>query len=246
MAKFKDIAAAALLGMHRNQEVRDGTSVIDTSAAWQNILAQPKFADPIGLSATWERGWRSPPETLSLMHNAVRALAPSTVIETGTLAAHSTMAFATALQEIGRPARIFTHDYDGDPVSGDIPMEEWRGLAEIRHGNLKLIQEHCPLVEIEFIDGDSRKTLPETVLKSGEWDFWFQDSMHYKEGIYQEWNILKDRMKPGAAIAFDNVDHRHPFARDFIRNVMTSDWSYQTYISGRNRQLWCRTPHVVS
>ena len=67
--------------------------------------------------------------------------------------------------------------------------------------------------------------------------------MHFKAGIYREWEILKHYMNPGAVIAFDNVDHRHPFGRHFIRSVITEKWSYQTYISGRNRQLWCRVPY---
>lgn len=247
MAKLMEVISAGILGVRSLQENPSGSSVIDSSEAWQNLLALPEFTDPIGLSPPWARGWSSPPETLSILHHAILELEPSTVIETGTLAGHGTMAMATALQAIGRSANIYTFDYDGDPiqdVEGDIGQDEWRELAEIRLRNLERIRDHCPLVNVEFVDGDSRTTLPQTLAAAGNWDFWFQDSMHYKEGIYQEWNIVKQHINPGAAIAFDNVDHRHPFGRDFIRNVITDEWAYQTYISGRNRQLWCRSPNA--
>lgn len=245
MAKLVDVIATSVLGVRSLQENPAGATFLDSSAAWKSLLARPRFTDPIGLLPSWERGWSSPPETLSILHHGLLELQPATVIETGTLAGHGTMAMATALQAIGKPANIYTFDYDGDPVQdakGEIGEEEWRELASIRMQNLERIREFCPLVTIEFVDGDSRKTLPATLERSGNWDFWFQDSMHYKEGIYQEWSILKGHINPGAVIAFDNVDHRHAFGRHFIRNVVTEQWAYQTYISERNRQLWCRTP----
>ena len=63
MAKLVDVISASMLGVRSMQENPDGSSFIDSSATWQNLLALPKFTDPIGLLPPWERGWPTSAQT---------------------------------------------------------------------------------------------------------------------------------------------------------------------------------------
>ena len=111
--------------------------------------------------------WSTQKNHLDFLHNMILALKPKIIIETGTFEGHGTYAIAAAAHINNNGARIFTHDYDGDPVqdeSGTVSKESWLELRALREANIKKIQEKFTQCEVTFIDGDSRLTLPETLI----------------------------------------------------------------------------------
>lgn len=215
---------------------------ICSNDAWNRFLNSDD-APLIPLKKPWRYGWESPDIILGLLYHAVLAIKPRIIVETGSLAGHATMAMSLAAQRNNNKARIFTHDYDGDPVQSNkdlIKKAEWQELSDNRTANLQTIKDACADVEISFVYGDSRKTLPEVISQIDSWDFWFQDSMHYKSGIQEEWFIMKEKLAPGSIAVFDNIDHVHSFGRWFIKSEMKTGWAYQNLRIGKNRQLWAQ------
>src|SRR5690606_30310986 len=95
------------------------------------------------------------------------------------------------------------------------------------------IARHTPHCDIAFHSGDSRKVLPGLLTSVGRWDFWFQDSMHFKSGIIQELEIMLPKSAAGSVIVFDNVDIQHPFGRWFARSHGRNGWIYRSWRDGR-------------
>lgn len=173
--------------------------------------------------------WSTQKNHLDFLHNMILALKPKIIIETGTFEGHGTYAIAAAAHINNNGARIFTHDYDGDPVqdeSGSVSKESWLQLRALREANIKNIQEKFTQCEVSFIDGDSRLTLPETLKQFSRWDFWYQDSMHYAEGIQEEWNIMEGSEADHAVVIFDDISKKNQFSRDFV-NKYKKQWAYE-------------------
>ena len=153
----------------------------------------------------WKHAWSSHRLSAIRLHNAILWRQPQIIVETGTFEGLGTFAMAKAAQENANQARIFTIDYDGDPDLS-IPKQDWLDLRKIRDENLDLARSKFPKVEIQFLNGDSRDVLPSLFpARSGHWDFFFQDSMHFMAGILSEWEIMKPHARPGSVVVFDDV-----------------------------------------
>lgn len=176
-------------------------------------------------------GWATRKRHLDFLYNLVALKKSVIIFETGTFEAHGTFAMAAACHENNNGARIFTFDYDGDPIqdeTGAVSDQEWAVLRDIRAENLKLIGERFPNCSVEFINGDTRKVLEGEISKIGGWDFWYQDSMHYAEGIRQEWEIMQPYANSEAVVIFDDVSRRNPFSKWF-KKAHGREWSYRAF-----------------
>ena len=173
-------------------------------------------------------GWSTKKLHLDFLHHMVLALKPKYIVETGTFEGHGTYAIAAAAHKNNNGAKIFTVDYDGDPlqdVSGAVSMEEWIALREIRAANIATVQASFSQCSVEFIDGDSRKVLPQVLERIPQWDFWYQDSMHYYEGIREEWEIMESKAAGNASVIFDDIWKRNGFS-NYFRQKYAGNWSY--------------------
>lgn len=174
-------------------------------------------------------GWSTRKKHLDFLYNYVRELKPKIIFETGTFEGHGTFAMCAAAHANNNGAKVFTFDYDGDPIqdeSGSVSQDEWLALKEIRANNLALIQERYPNCGLTFTDGDTRQVLPDVALQVGGWDFWYQDSMHYAEGIRQEWDIMAPYANAQSLVIFDDVSRRNGFSRWF-KSTQTPRWKFK-------------------
>jgi len=153
---------------------------------------------------------------------------PGTIIETGTFEGHGTFAMAAAASENNNGAVIYTIDYDGDPVQdekGTVSEHEWSELSRIRQENIERISREFKNCQVIFIEGDSRLVLPQVVAGIETWDFWYQDSMHFAEGIREEWDIMCPYASKGAIVIFDDIWKRNKFSRWFSKEYK-KQWLY--------------------
>ena len=199
----------------------------------------------------WKHSWSTHELSAKRLYNAIRLFKPQVIVETGTFEGLGTYTMAMAAQANANNAKIFTVDYDGDPEA-TIPMEDWLELRRFREENLELARRTFPGVEIEFLSGDSRQMLS-TIFpgKVRNWDFFFQDSMHFTSGILQEWEIMKPHSAEEAIVVFDDVcldwkklpQHltgRKDFCLHFVlREALTGSWSSQSTAEGR-AQFWAQ------
>lgn len=200
----------------------------------------------------WKHSWSTHELSAKRLYNAIRLFKPQVIVETGTFEGLGTYTMAMAAQANANNAKIFTIDYDGDPEAS-IPMEDWLELRRFREENLELARRTFPEVEIEFLSGDSRQMLP-TIFpgKVRNWDFFFQDSMHFTSGILQEWEIMKPHAAEEAVAVFDDVCldwkklPRHltgqkDFCLHFVlQESLAGSWAYQSTAEGR-AQFWTQT-----
>ncbi|MEH6544448.1 MAG: class I SAM-dependent methyltransferase [Porticoccaceae bacterium] len=179
-------------------------------------------------TAKHDLAWSTRKKHLDFLHNMVIALKPTVVFETGTFEAHGTYAMAAAAHANNNGAQIFTIDYDGDPIQdkeGTVSHEEWLELKAIRAANLDRIKTEFPNCQVKFVEGDSREVLPELLKSIDQWNFWYQDSMHFAEGIQQEWEIMEAKAAPNPTIIFDDGSRKNGFSRWFTRKYKKS-WIY--------------------
>jgi len=78
---------------------------------------------------------------------------------------------------------------------------------------------------VTFVEGDSREVLPVVLDTIDQWDFWYQDSMHFAEGIQQEWEIMEAKAAVNATIIFDDISKKNRFSRWFKANYKRS-WRF--------------------
>ena len=172
--------------------------------------------------------WSTKRRHLDFLHNFVNALKPKVIIETGTFEGHGTYAMAAAAHANDNHARIFTIDYDGDPIQdakGSVSQEQWLALKHIRQSHLETIKNKFPNCMVTFVEGDSREVLPVLLDTIDQWDFWYQDSMHFAEGIQQEWEIMEAKAAVNATIIFDDISKKNRFSRWFKANYKRS-WRF--------------------
>jgi hypothetical protein len=197
----------------------------------------------------WKYAWSTHELSAKRLHNAIRWRRPIYIIETGTFEGLGTFAMAKAAHENANQAKIFTIDYDGDP-SAEVPLEDWLALRRVRDENLNLARSKFPHVEIHFLNGDSRAMLPSLFPSQLEyWDFFFQDSMHFLDGILAEWTIMKPFARPGSVAVFDDVCldwkkmPRHLLKQDdfcwhlVLNEARQHGWDCKSTVMGR-AQFW--------
>lgn len=218
-------------------------------AAWPAIC---DFSVKLDLPPSrWKHAWSTHEKSAQRLYNAIRWHRPKVLVETGTFEGLGTYTMAKAVAENGG-GKIFTIDYDGDPEESAIPPEDWIELRGYREENLRRAREAFPNVEITFLNGDSRQVLPTLFPdRIAQWDFFFQDSMHFTSGILEEWAIMKPRAAAKAIVVFDDVcldwkllpKHllgQKNFCLHFVLNDARRDgWLYQTCSEGR-AQFWAQ------
>ena len=206
------------------------------------------------------RKWGSVGQRASHLYRLVRLLRPEVIVETGTFEGQGTYALAAAASANDNSARVFTFDYDGDPKAV-FPDAAWKELKSIRQSTLDRIREEFPKCTVEFVEGDTREILPRFLEERQlKWDLFFQDSMHFHDGILSEWTAMRAYASKRALVVFDDIDKDHPFAQWFETHEVQEGWVtrstgpkrlslplyYVARISGielrrrRHRQFFCQ------
>jgi predicted O-methyltransferase YrrM len=177
----------------------------------------------------WKYKWSCNDASAGRLYNAITILRPKVIVETGTFGALGTFAMAKAAYDSNIEAYIYTIDYDGDPTTV-LEQEEWLQLKTIRTQNLDLIRREFPGVTITFIEGDSRKVLPQLFERElDHWDFFYQDSMHDMAGILAEWNIMDKFAKIGSTVVFDDVTLRNSKAKVILKQILGINNQFTEY-----------------
>lgn len=220
---------------------------------WLSIYnAQIDLALP---SAQWSRPWSCNPASASRLYQGITLFRPQIIVETGTFEGLGTFTMAQAAHANDNGAHIYTIDYDGDPTT-QLPDAEWLQLREIRQGNLDLIRETFANVEVTFLEGDSRQVLPKLLADTiDHWDFFYQDSMHFLDGILSEWTLMRERSHVGSVVVFDDIAlanaaatvlqpnvelNTDQFPEYFFNHEVTNgDWVCQSIID-EHPQLWAQ------
>lgn len=109
-----------------------------------------------------------------------------------------------------------------------------------RRANLDALRQARPDLAVDLTLGDTRETLAGRAEALAGWAFWYQDSAHDIDGIAAEWAVLASLAGPGALVVFDDVDHRHTWAKRFAAEIAPGAWCWRTWICGTRRQLWAQ------
>ena len=154
----------------------------------------------------WIHNWGIDQQNANYLYEHIIQTKPKLIIETGTFEGQGTYILAKACHDNNNQANIYTIDYDGDPTL-ELDIEKWKNLKNIRDKNLKKIKEEFPNVNILFLDGDSRIVLKTIFSKYGidKVDLFYQDSMHFLEGIQAEWNLVENYIKKDSFVIFDDL-----------------------------------------
>ena len=196
----------------------------------------------------WNLNWNSSPINASMIYAAIKQFKPKVIVETGTFEAHGTYAICQAAHENNNQALIVTIDYDGDPTT-QLPSEMWKELSRVRQNNLEIIKNKFHQCTLNFLEGDSREVLPSIFPKLADtWDFFYQDSMHFKEGIISEWSIMRKFAHVGSIAVFDDLQLSYNlpkvlsflssgFCGWFIRHEMIRGWD-SIHTEKGHGQLW--------
>ena len=145
-----------------------------------------------------------------MLFNLIINKKPKVIIETGTFEGQGTYVLAQAAHLNNNGCKIYTIDYDGDPTSDTISKGEWLQLKQIRNNNICAIKKEFPNCEVIFLDGDSRKMLPKIFDLDGKYketkcDIFYQDSMHFFNGIQDEWKLVEPYIVSDSVIIFDDL-----------------------------------------
>lgn len=207
-------------------------------------------ADWLKEDGTWSvrSPWHTRVKDQDALFAAVKFTRPKFIVDTGT---HEGFSACVLAQAAPPGAKLVTFDYDGDPSMPLAPPkpgddyaspEDWAEVAQIRLENLERLRALRPDVEIVFVSGDTRKVLRrsiEALLPDG-FDFWYQDSSHHYDGIFQEWLQMVPFARAEAVVVFDDVEENahdpHPWFRHF-RDVEGDRWEFRHTDRG-NHQLW--------
>lgn len=205
-------------------------------------------------SAQWIRKWSCNQASANRLYQGIALFQPQIIVETGTFEGLGTFTMARAAHANNNGAHIYTIDYDGDPTT-QLPEKEWLQLREIRQNNLNSIRQEFPNVQITFIEGDSRKVLPELLAHTlDHWDFFYQDSMHFRDGILAEWQLMRAYSRPGSVVLFDDIALENRAAAIFkeilgmndqfpeyfyCHEVIKGDWKCESIIDD-HPQFWAQ------
>lgn len=159
---------------------------------------------------SWIHKWGIDEYGARMLFNLVINQKPEVIIETGTFEGQGTYVLAQAAHLNNNNCTIYTIDYDGDPTSDSISKSDWLELKRIRDVNLENIKVLFPNCKVVFLDGDSRDMLPKIFNKNGEYkekkcDLFYQDSMHFADGINDEWKLVEPYIVPKSVVVFDDL-----------------------------------------
>lgn len=158
----------------------------------------------------WIHKWGIDEHGAGTIFNLIINKKPKVIIETGTFEGQGTYVLAQAAHLNNNGCKIYTIDYDGDPTSDTISKAEWQQLKRIRNNNLDAIKKDFPNCEVIFLDGDSRQMLPKIFDLNGKYketkcDIFYQDSMHFFDGIQDEWKLVEPYIVSDSVIIFDDL-----------------------------------------
>lgn len=191
----------------------------------------------------WIYNWGIDTKNAEFLYQHILHTKPKIIIETGTFEAQATYIMAKACNELNNNSIIYTIDYDGDPTL-KLDIEKWYKLRDIRNKNLDKIKENFKNVQVIFVEGDSREVLKTLFLDNNidTVDLFYQDSMHFLEGIQAEWKLVEPYIKKNSYVIFDDLSLKgvQSFRLWFInkyRNVYTYTdikYGHKQFIVKRN------------
>ena len=191
----------------------------------------------------WKHKWGIDNNNGNYIYNLIIEKKPEIIIETGTFEGQGTYVLAKAAHENNNNCKIYTIDYDGDPTSDKITIEEWLELKSFRDANLQKIKDEFPNCEVIFLDGDSRQMIPKIFNEYGEskCDFFYQDSMHFKDGILSEWKLIEPFIIQNSVILFDDLKLRgvKEFRDWFLKNY-NSKYEIVQITEGHHQLIVCK------
>jgi len=118
------------------------------------------------------------------LHMMIRANKPKMILEIGCANGYSTIYMAEAARQIG--SKVITIDHSAPTFK-----EAQENLKEVGLS-----------AYVDFHFGDAREVLPE-MTEPENFDFVFVDGQ--KASYIDFWNILKDRLNPGAILIWDDM-----------------------------------------
>ena len=141
---------------------------------------------------------------------------------------------ASAANTNNNNCTIYTIDYDGDPTS-NLEMEKWVMLRDIRERNLNKIKAQFPNVTVKFVEGDSRIVLQTLFIDNNieQIDLFYQDSMHFEDGIKSEWNLVEPYIKQNCITIFDDLKLKGVRAfMQWFKNKYKLSFNYTEILDG--------------
>lgn len=130
-----------------------------------------------------------------MLHGIVRAMKPETCVEIGTAHGHSACVIALALEQNlrGRLWAVDPHDTNAWNDAGRSDT-----LTALRR-NLRRVGVAHRVEIVRQRTADAVAELPDGI------DFAFIDGDHTYEGVKQDWEILRPRMRPFSVVAFHDT-----------------------------------------
>jgi predicted O-methyltransferase YrrM len=143
-----------------------------------------------------------------ILYGVARALKPDYVVETGVAAGVSTSFFAAALMQ-NNHGSLFSielppSDY-GRFLLADGSLYSWHdtgvGWAIPEHFKRALGNRH------QLILQDTRRALPELLLRLPYVDIFFHDDLHTPDHMFWEYECAWPKLRPGGVLVSDDVNH---------------------------------------
>lgn len=221
-----DRRSARVLGRRVRMLVPDADTSVDSSLAGIHAGLDFALADYAALAPDFDAGVIDPAEGAAL-YFLVRALAPASVVETGTANGSSTAYLLAALERNG----------SGRLVSIDLPFEAEAGggFRPLVPGTSIGLYDASPLPRgkapgwmiperlrgrWELRLGDARTLLPALLEELGEVEFFFHDSLHTRGHMLFEFEAVWPHLAPGGVLAADDIFQRkHDALPAFARSV---------------------------
>jgi len=184
------------------------------------------LADYAVLAPGFDAGVIDPAEGAAL-YFLVRALAPATVVETGTANGVST-AYLLAALDGNDSGRLYSIDlpFEAEAGGGYRPVVAGTSIglddaSPLPHGKASgwLVPEPVR-GRWELRLGDARSLLPALLEELGEIEFFFHDSLHTREHMLFEFEAVWAHLAPGGVLAADDIFQRkHDALPAFARSV---------------------------
>jgi len=154
----------------------------------------------------WVSNWGIDKSNAKHLYNLIIKNKPQIILETGTFEAQGTYVMAKAANDNNNNCIIYTIDYDGDPTL-KLEKEKWLLLKNLRNKNLNKIREEFKNVTVKFVEGDSRNVLKSLFKDNNieKVDLFYQDSMHFPDGINAEWVLVEPYIKKHSITIFDDL-----------------------------------------
>lgn len=185
----------------------------------------------------WIYNWGVDKSNANNLYSFILDKKPEIIIETGTFEAQATYVMAKAANENNNNCYIYTIDYNGDPTS-NLDISKWVLLEKLRNENLEKIKNEFKNVKVIFCEGDSRDILKKLFInnKIKKVDIFYQDSMHFFEGIKSEWELVYPYIKKNCYTIFDDVQLKGVSKfKKWFKNKYKNSFSYEDINDGHKQ-----------